>query len=107
MSSDPTITLDAVSQSSTGVAAFDASDAAVAAQMGEGQTLFGMILGTFPCITALFIAFCCVCIVCEQRLVPAVEVFIKEYAIPEELAAVTLIAFGSASPELLLNTVNT
>jgi Ca2+/Na+ antiporter len=35
-----------------------------------------------------------------------VEVFIKQFEIPEEVAAVTLVAFGSAAPELFLNSVS-
>ncbi len=69
----------------------------------------------------LLIVFSTVCILCDQYLVPCVEVFIQVYEIPEEVAgewfpfvafcwfhffpAVTLVAFGSACPELLLNTV--
>lgn len=34
------------------------------------------------------------------------EVIIQHFKIPEEVAAVTLVAFGSASPEILLNTVS-
>lgn len=33
----------------------------------------------------------------------AIEVLIDQYEIPEEVAAVTLIAFSSAAPEILLN----
>ena len=37
---------------------------------------------------------------------PAVEVFIVQFQVPEEVAAVTLVAFGSAAPELFLNSVS-
>lgn len=55
---------------------------------------------------SLFISFYSICIIGDEFLVPAVAVFIKQYDIPEEVAAVTLIAFGSAAPELLLNSVS-
>ena len=55
---------------------------------------------------ALALIFYVVFIICEFHLVPAVEVFIKQYKIPEEVAAVTLVAFGSACPELILNVVS-
>ena len=50
-------------------------------------------------------AFYAVCVVCDGHLVPAVEVFIQQLRIPEDIAGVTLVAFGSAAPELFLNTV--
>jgi sodium/potassium/calcium exchanger 4 len=57
-------------------------------------------------VLALSLIFYAVCKVCDSYLVPAIEVFIKQYMIPEEVAGVTLIAFGSACPELLLNIVS-
>lgn len=54
---------------------------------------------------ALIFVFLCICVVCDRHLVPAVETIIEEFDVPEEIAAVTLIAFGSSSPEILLNTV--
>jgi Ca2+/Na+ antiporter len=45
-------------------------------------------------------------LVCDDHLVPCVEVFIKIYNVPEEIAAVTLVAFASATPEIILNTVS-
>ena len=56
-------------------------------------------------ILALLAVFLCICVVCDRHLVPAVEVIIEQFDVPEEIAAVTLIAFGSSSPEILLNTV--
>jgi len=53
----------------------------------------------------LVAAFYAVCVVCDGHLVPAVEVFIQQLRIPEDIAGVTLVAFGSAAPELFLNTV--
>ena len=51
------------------------------------------------------LTFYAVCIVCDDHLVPAIEIFITQFNIPEDVAGVTLIAFGSATPELVLNTI--
>jgi len=56
-------------------------------------------------IFGLFLVFSFIFTVSDKHLIPTVEVFIREYHIPEEIAAVTLVAFGSACPELMLNTV--
>ena len=53
----------------------------------------------------LCLTFYAICVVCDDHLVPIVEVFIKIYNVPEEMAAVTLVALGSAAPELILNMV--
>lgn len=45
-------------------------------------------------------------ILCDEHLVPTVEVFIEQFQMPEEVAAVTLVALGSATPELLLNSMS-
>lgn len=50
-------------------------------------------------------SFYATCVICDAHLVPAVEVFIQQFRIPEDIAGVTLVAFGSAAPELFLNTV--
>ena len=72
----------------------------------DESTLFAddvlVLIGT---IFALIFVFLCICVVCDQHLVPAVETVIDEFDVPEEIAAVTLIAFGSSSPEIMLNTV--
>lgn len=57
-------------------------------------------------LIGLLVVFCALCIVCDEHLVPAVQVFIEQFEVPEEVAAVTLVAFGSAAPEILLNTVS-
>ena len=57
-------------------------------------------------IILLSLSFYGVCLICDEHLVPCVEVFIKTYNVPEEMAAVTLVAFGSAAPELILNMVS-
>ena len=35
---------------------------------------------------ALILSFFCLCIVCDEHLVPAVEVFIVQFHVPEEVA---------------------
>ena len=57
------------------------------------------------CLICLVVVFASLCVVCDEHLIPAVEVFIKQFDVPEEVAAVTLVAFGSAAPELMLNSV--
>ena len=49
------------------------------------------------------ITFFAVCVVCDDFLVPSIDVFIDQFKIPEDVAGVTLVAFGSAAPELFLN----
>lgn len=66
---------------------------------------FDDILPLVAAVVALVFMFLCICVVCDQHLVPAVETIIEQFDVPEEIAAVTLIAFGSSSPEILLNTV--
>lgn len=39
----------------------------------------------------------------DSILLSAIEILIDQYDIPEEVAAVTLVAFSSAAPEILLN----
>eukprot|EP00601_Ochromonadales_sp_CCMP2298_P015818 CAMPEP_0173234034 /NCGR_PEP_ID=MMETSP1142-20121109/9974_1 /TAXON_ID=483371 /ORGANISM="non described non described, Strain CCMP2298" /LENGTH=245 /DNA_ID=CAMNT_0014163975 /DNA_START=128 /DNA_END=866 /DNA_ORIENTATION=+ len=57
-------------------------------------------------VVALLASFLSLCVVCDEHLVPCVEVFIVQFQMPEEVAAVTLVAFGSAAPELFLNSVS-
>lgn len=66
---------------------------------------FEDVILLFGSILALVVVFLCICVVCDRHLVPAVEIIIEEFDVPEEIAAVTLIAFGSSSPEIMLNTV--
>lgn len=56
-------------------------------------------------VIALLFIFFVVYVVTDNHLVPTVEVFIVKFEIPETVAAVTLVAFGSATPELLLQSV--
>lgn len=80
-------------------------------QLLEGLVLLGMLhilvslVLTFISSFGLAATFYAVCVICDSHLVPAVEVYIQQLRIPEDIAGVTLIAFGSAAPELFLNTV--
>jgi len=67
---------------------------------------YGLIFLAIFDFLALLVSFFALCIVCDEHLVPAVEVFIVQFQVPEEVAAVTLVAFGSAAPELFLNSVS-
>jgi hypothetical protein len=40
--------------------------------------------------TVLLVSFFSLCIVCDEHLVPAVEVFIVQFEVPEEVAGMTL-----------------
>jgi len=54
-------------------------------------------------LASMSLTFFAMCTVCDDHLVPAIEVFIDQFNMPEDVAGVTLIAMGSAAPELLLN----
>jgi Ca2+/Na+ antiporter len=54
-------------------------------------------------MVGMALTFFAVCVVCDDFLVPAIDVFIDQFKIPEDVAGVTLVAFGSAAPELFLN----
>lgn len=69
-------------------------------------TVFVDICYSFSLIAILLIIFCCLAILCNEYLVPAVELLVTEFKIPEEVAGVTLLAMGSATPEIVLNTVS-
>jgi len=57
-------------------------------------------------LAALLLVFRALSHVCEGFLVPAVEVLINEFDVPEEMAGVTLLALGSAAPEITMNSVS-
>jgi Ca2+/Na+ antiporter len=101
-----------------------------------------IILSAVVHLGGLLTTFFTLCILCDEHLIPAVEVFIVQFQVPEEVAgeylslpflsvsvsssalspapsfyfcltktdvffaAVTLVAFGSAAPELFLNSVS-
>ncbi len=57
-------------------------------------------------LLGLAFVFNSICIVCDDYLVVAIEVLICDFKLPEEVAGVTLVAFASAAPEILLNSVS-
>ena len=63
------------------------------------------LLFLFFLFFAVSLSFFGVCVVCDEHLVPTIEVFIDQFHIPEDVAGVTLVAFGSAAPELILNLI--
>lgn len=65
--------------------------------------LVGLIVVVLAVSIGMAITFFAVCVVCDDFLVPAIDVFIDQFKIPEDVAGVTLVAFGSAAPELFLN----
>jgi hypothetical protein len=65
-----------------------------------------MILSLLIIVTGFLSTFYALCIICDDYLVPTVEIFILQFNIPEEVAAVTLVAFSSAAPELFLNSIS-
>lgn len=67
--------------------------------------LYSTVIWLLLIILGLIIVFYCICILCDEHLVPTIEVFIEQFRIPEEVAAVTLVAFGSACPEIVLNSI--
>ena len=70
------------------------------------EMAWSVLLGTTLLTVALVFLFTLLYVVCDSYLVPCIGLLIKEYKIPEELAAVTFVAFGSAAPELTLNAIS-
>jgi Ca2+/Na+ antiporter len=65
--------------------------------------MFIMFVQLLLLMAAMSMTFFAVCNVCDEYLVPSIQIFIEQFNIPEDVAGVTFIAFGSAAPELLLN----
>jgi Ca2+/Na+ antiporter len=63
-------------------------------------TTVGLILLILLCFVAL-------AIVCDDYLCPALEVICKRHDIPDHVAAASLLALGSAAPELAMNAMAT
>ena len=68
--------------------------------------LYGEFVLALVAFVGLICVFYTISLLCDEYLVPAIDVLIQQYKIPEEVAAVTLIAFGSATPEIVLNSVS-
>ena len=57
------------------------------------------------CLAAMFILFVGLAELCDEWLVPWLEVIQKKTGMSDDLAGVTLVAFGSAAPELMISMV--
>lgn len=57
----------------------------------------------------VFILYLCVVLVrvCDQHLIPSLEVLCKKWGLPEDVAGATLLAFGGSFPELAIHTIAT
>ena len=53
-----------------------------------------------PVCLYLFLA---LAIVCDDYLVPSIEVFCERMKIPDEAAGASILAFGSSAPEIMIN----
>lgn len=67
------------------------------------SSLVSLLVVILAVTIGMGLTFFAVCVVCDDFLVPAIDVFIDQFKIPEDVAGVTLVAFGSAAPELFLN----
>lgn len=59
------------------------------------------------CLVLSLLSFQGLSIICDEWLVPALEVICVSLSIPEDIAGVTFMAFGSAAPEIVINSVST
>jgi hypothetical protein len=46
-------------------------------------------------LSNLLVTFYSLCIMCDEHLVPAVEVFIKQFQVPEEVAGLPFVVYTS------------
>ena len=51
--------------------------------------------------------FLALAIVCDDFMVPSIEIFCRRWKIPDEAAGASILAFGSSAPEILINIVAT
>jgi K+-dependent Na+/Ca+ exchanger-like protein len=60
-------------------------------------------------VSILLLIYLCVVLVrtCDQYLIPSLEVLCKKWGLPEDVAGVTLLAFGGSFPELAIHTIAT
>merc|ERR1719197_1755370 len=57
-------------------------------------------------VTVLY-SFLGLAIVCDEHMVPALDMLCLRWGIPEDVAGATFMAFGSAAPEIIINVVAT
>jgi len=67
----------------------------------------GSIWGIVLQIVCLFYCFCGLAIVCDEHMVPSLDTLCHRWGIGEDVAGATFMAFGSAAPEMIINTVAT
>ena len=65
------------------------------------------MLGALLALILVLLCFVALAIVCDDYLCPALEVICKRHSIPDHVAAASLLALGSAAPELAMNAVAT
>jgi len=58
-------------------------------------------------ILVLFYCFAGLAVVCDEYMVPALETLCVRWAVQEDVAGATFMAFGSAAPEIIINAVQT
>jgi sodium/potassium/calcium exchanger 5 len=56
---------------------------------------------------ALLMCFLALAIICDDFLVPPIELFCDRYRIPDEAAGASFLAFGSSAPEIVIATIAT
>merc|ERR1719181_1102839 len=59
-----------------------------------------LAMAPFAWIAAMLYTFYCQALVCEEFFVPALNVMIDRFKIPDDVAGATLMAMGTSSPEL-------
>jgi len=58
-------------------------------------------------VISFLASFAGLAIVCDDRLVPSLEVFCVQWKIREDVAGASIMAFGSAAPEIVVNAIST
>lgn len=59
--------------------------------------MLGLIVSAVLHLVGLLLTFYTLCLLCDEHLIPTVEVFIKQFEIPEEVAGIVLKTLKSAS----------
>ena len=58
-------------------------------------------------LKGLLMCFLALAIICDDFLVPPIELFCERYKIPDEAAGASFLAFGSSAPEIVIATIAT
>ena len=59
--------------------------------------MLNIVISAIIHLVGLLVTFFTLCILCDEHLVPAVEVFIEQFQVPEEVAGMTLYAILSSN----------